>query len=130
MLYVLVIIYVVVLSLISFLFCHIIYENKLKNDLLFFVIVNFILSFSFIVFLFYYKDYLFSLINIFLLVINTFCLSYEIKLTYDKYKVLSWPYLIYMVFILYLIIDLYLMNLWKFGILLVAEIQNAFLYLL
>lgn len=111
MLYVLVIIYVVVLSLISFLFCHIIYENKLKNDLLFFVIVNFILSFSFIVFLFYYKDYLFSLINIFLLVINTFCLSYEIKLTYDKYKVLSWPYLIYMVFILYLIIDLYLMNL-------------------
>jgi hypothetical protein len=130
MLNVLVIIYVIVLSLISFLFCHIIYENKLKNDLLFFVIVNFILSFSFIVFLFYYKDYLFSLINIFLLVINTFCLSYEIKLTYDKYKVLSWPYLIYMVFILYLIIDLYLMNLWKFGILLVAEIQNAFLYLL
>lgn len=108
---ILVIIYFIVLLLLSFLFCHIIYENKLKNDLLFFVIVNFLLSFSFIVFLFYFKDYLLSLINITLLLINTVCLSYEIKLTYDKYKLLSIPYLIYMVFIFYLIIDLYLMHL-------------------
>lgn len=107
----LVFIYIIVLLLLSFLFCHIIYENKLKNDLLFFVVVNFILSFSFILFLFYFKDYLFSLINITLLLINTFCLSYEIRLTYDKYKLLSIPYLIYIVFIFYLIIDLYLMNL-------------------
>lgn len=111
MLNVLVIIYFIVLFLLSFLFCHIIYENKLKNDLLFFVIVNFILSFSFIVFLFYFKDYFLSLVNITLLLINTFCLSYEIRLTYDKYKLLSIPYLIYMVFIFYLIIDLYLMHL-------------------
>ena len=123
----LVFIYIIVILLLSFLFCHIIYENKLKNDLLFFVVVNFILSFSFILFLFYFKDYLFSLINITLLLINTFCLSYEIRLTYDKYKLLSIPYLIYIVFIFYLIIDLYLMNLWNFGILQVVEIQSAFL---
>ena len=127
MLNVLILIYFIVLALLSFLFVHIIYENKMKNDLLFFVIANFILSFSFVSFLFYFKDYLFALVNMFLLLINTVCLSYEIKLTYDKYKVLSWPYLIYMVFILYLIIDLYLMNLWNFGILLVVEIQSAFL---
>ena len=111
MLNILIVLYFIVLCLISFLFCHIIYENNMKNDLLFFVLVNFILSFSFLVFLFYFKDYLFSLVNMFLLLINTIFLSYEIRLTYDKYKLLSIPYLIYIVFIFYLIIDLYLMNL-------------------
>lgn len=107
----LLIIYLIVLSLLTFLFCHIIHEHKMKNDLFFFVISNFILSFSFLIFLFYYNDYLFSLVNIFFLLLNTIFLSYEIKLTYDKYKILSIPYLIYIVFIFYLIIDLYLMNL-------------------
>lgn len=130
MLNILIIIYFVVLIMLSILFCHIIHENKMKNDLLFFVIVNFILSFSFVSFLFYFKDYLFSLVNMFLLLLNTVFLSYEIKKTYDKYKLLSVPYLIYIVFLFYLIIDLYLMNLWNFGILLVVEIQSAFLYLL
>ncbi len=111
MLNALVFIYFVVLFLLTFVFCHLIYENKMKNDLLFFVISNFILSFSFLVFLFYYKDYLISLINIILLLLNTVFLSYEIKNTYDKYKVLSIPYLIYIVFIFYLVIDLYLMHL-------------------
>lgn len=111
MLNILIIIYFVVLIMLSILFCHIIHENKMKNDLLFFVIVNFILSFSFVSFLFYFKDYLFSLVNMFLLVLNTVFLSYEIKKTYDKYKLLSVPYLIYIVFLFYLIIDLYLMNL-------------------
>ena len=110
MLSILILIYLIVLFLISFLFFHIIYENKMKNDLLFFVISNFVLSFSFICFLFYFKDYLFSLTNMFLLLINTIFLSYEIKKTYDKYKLLSIPYLIYIVFIFYLIIDLYLMH--------------------
>lgn len=104
-------IYLVVLFLLSFLFCHIIYEKKMKNDLFFFVISNFILSFSFLVFFFYYKDYLFSLVNMFFLLLNTIFLSYEIKMTYDKYKLLSVPYLIYIVFIFYIIFDLYLMNL-------------------
>jgi len=130
MLNILIIIYFVVLIMLSILFCHIIHENKMKNDLLFFVIVNFILSFSFVSFLFYFKDYLFSLVNMFLLLLNTVFLSYEIKKTYDKYKLLSVPYLIYIVFLFYLIIDLYLMNLWNFGILLVVEIQSAFLFLL
>lgn len=104
-------IYLVVLFLLSFLFCHIIYEKKMKNDLFFFVISNFILSFSFLVFFFYYQDYLFSLVNMFFLLLNTIFLSYEIKMTYDKYKLLSVPYLIYIVFIFYIIFDLYLMNL-------------------
>lgn len=111
MIYILIITYIVVLSLLTFLFCHIIYEKKMKNDLCFFVISNFILSFSFLVFFFYYKDYLFSLVNIFFLLINTIFLSYEIRLTYDKYKLFSMPYLIYIAFIFYLIFDLFLMNL-------------------
>ncbi|HAB66126.1 MAG TPA: hypothetical protein DCE23_02040 [Firmicutes bacterium] len=106
----LLIIYLIVLSLLSFLFCHIIYKNKMKNDLFFFVICNFILSFSFLVFFFYYKDYLLSFVNMFFLLLNTIFLSYEIKLTYDKYKVLSFPYLIYIIFIFYLILDLFLMS--------------------
>lgn len=108
---VLVFVYLSALILLSFLFCHIIYENNMGNSLLYYVIANFILSFSFISFLFFFKDLLFSLANMFLLLLNTFCLSYEIKKTYDKYKLLSIPYLIYMVLLFYLIIDLYLMNL-------------------
>ena len=111
MLVILVGLYVVVLLLLSFLFCHIIYEKKMKNDLFFFVLSNFILSFSFLIFFFYYKDYLFSLVNIFFLLVNTIFLSFEIRMTYDKYKLFSMPYLIYIVFIFYLIFDLFLMNL-------------------
>ncbi len=111
MIYLLIGSYIIVLFLLSFLFCHIIYEKKMKNDLFFFVISNFILSFSFLVLLFYYHDYLFSLINIFFLLINTIFLSFEIKLTYDKYRLFSIPYLIYIAFIFYLIFDLFLMNL-------------------
>lgn len=107
----LLIIYLIVLSLLSFLFCHIIYERKMKNDLLFFVCCNFLLSFSFLLFLFYFQDYLFSLANIFLLLVNTIFLNYEIKNTYDKYKLLSIPYFIYVVFIFFIIFDLFLMNL-------------------
>ena len=109
MLIFLIVIYLFVLSLLSFLFCHIIYENKMKNDLLFFVVTNFVLSFSFLVFLFYFKDFLLTLVSIIFLLINTVCLSNEIRLTYNKYRLLSIPYLIYIVFIFYLIIDLYLM---------------------
>ena len=107
----LVVLYIIVLSLLSFLFLHIIYERKMKNDLLFFVCSNFILSFSFLVFLFYFQDFLFSLVNIFLLLINTIFLNFEIKNTYDKYKLLSIPYFIYIVFIFFIIFDLFLMNL-------------------
>lgn len=111
MIYLLLSIYIIVLSLLSFLFCHLIFEKKMKNDLFFFVITNFILSFTFLLFLFYYQDYLFSLVNIFFLLINTIFLSFEIKITYDKYKLLTMPYLIYIAFIFYLIFDLFLMNL-------------------
>lgn len=111
MLNILAIIYLFVLCLLSILFWRLIRSHKMKNDLLFFVISNFILSISFIVFLFYYKDYLFSLINMFFLLLNTIFLSFEIKMTYDKYSILSMPYLMYIVFIFYLIFDLYLMHL-------------------
>lgn len=104
-------IYIFVLFLLSFLFCHIIYERKMKKDLAFFVISNFILSFSFLVFFFYYEDFILSLANIFLLLINTIFLNYEIKLTYDKYKLFSVPYLIYIILLFFIIFDLFLMNL-------------------
>lgn len=111
MIYILLIIYIIVLSLLTFLFCHIIHDSKMKNDLAFFVICNFILSFSFLIFFFYFQDYIFSFVNILLLLINTIFLNYEIKITYDKYKLLSIPYLIYIVFIFFIIFDLLLINL-------------------
>ena len=111
MLNVLLIIYVVVLSLITFLFYRIINQKKMKSDLAFFVGCNYILSLSFLLFLFYFNDYLISLAAIFLLLINTIFLNFEIKMTYDKYNLLSMPYLIYITFIFYLIFDLFLMNL-------------------
>lgn len=106
----LIIIYIIVLSLLSFLFCHIIINNNMKRDLSFFVIVNYILSFAFLIFLFYFRDYVFSLIIIVLLLINSIFTIYEIKLTYDKYKMLTIPYLIYLVFIFFILFDLVLMN--------------------
>lgn len=111
MIYKLLIIYIFVLSLLSYFFYFLIRINKLKNNLLFFLLSNFILSFSFLVFLFYYKGCLFSLINIFLLLINTIFLSFEIRVTYGKYSILSMPYLLYIMFVIYLIFDLYLMHL-------------------
>ena len=107
----LILLYLVVLTLLTILFIRLIVLKKVKYDLVFFLITNFILSFSFIVFLFYYKDYLYSLINILFLLINTIFLSFEIKTTYDKCSLLSFPYLIYIMFLFYLIIDLYLMHL-------------------
>ena len=107
----LILLYVVVLTLLTILFIRLIVLKKVKYDLVFFLITNFILSFSFIVFLFYYKDFLYSLINILFLLINTIFLSFEIKTTYDKCSLLSFPYLIYIMFLFYLIIDLYLMHL-------------------
>ena len=108
---ILIIIYLIVLVLLSFLFCRLIRQHKMKIDLFFFVVSNFVLSFSFLVFFFYYKDNLLSLVNILFLLLNTIFLSYEIKLTYDKYSILSMPYLIYITFIFFLIVDLYLMHL-------------------
>ena len=111
MIYILLFLYIVVLSLITIVFCHIIHENKMKDDLAFFVLCNYILSFSFLIFFFYYFDYLFSLMIILLLLLNTIFLNFEIKGTYDKYKYLSLPYLIYIAFIFFLIFDLFLFNL-------------------
>lgn len=106
---IIIIIYLIVLFILLFLLGLIIYENKMNNDLLFFTLSNFILSFSLICFLFYFKDYLFSLVNMFLLFFNTIFLCYEIKNTFNKYRMLAIPYFIYIVYIFYLIIDLCLM---------------------
>ena len=107
----LILVYIVVLSLLSFLFIRLIVRKKMKQDLCFFVISNFILSFSFLVFFFYYEDIVFSFCNILFLLLNTIFLHYEIKNTYDKYKLLSIPYLIYIIFLFFIMFDLLLMNL-------------------
>jgi len=111
MIYILLFFYVIVLSMLSFLFIKIIYERKMKNDLAFFVICNYILSFSFLIFFFYYKDIVFSFVNILFLLLNTIFLCYELKQSYSKYKLLSIPYLIYVSIIFFIMFDLFLMNL-------------------
>ena len=103
--------YILFFSIMLLLFFYLTYKNRMKNDLLFFVIVNFILSFSFFVFLFYYKDYLFALVNILLLLFDSILMCYEIKQINNKFFVLSLPYLCYVMYIFYLTIDLCLIRL-------------------
>lgn len=110
MLYILIIIYLLSLFLISLLFLKIILNHKMKGDLAFFTTCNYLLPFTFILFFFHYQDYLFGLLNMLLIVLNTLFLTYEIKSLYHKYKLLTIPYLIDIIFMFYLIIDLTLMN--------------------
>ena len=111
MVYIFLITYFILLFFVSFIIIHLICEGKMNNDLLFNTISNYVLSFSFFVFLLYFKDYLYSLVNMFLLVINTIYLTYEINLSRDRYRVLSIPYLLFIFYVFYLIIDLYLIHL-------------------
>lgn len=111
MIYSLLFFYVVVLSMLSFLFVRLVITKKMKRDLAFFVLANYILSFSFLVFFFYYKDIILSFVNIILLSLNSIFLHIEIKHTYDKYKLFSLPYLIYILVLFFIMFDLLLMNL-------------------
>lgn len=99
----LIISYLIISGLVFFLFGHLIYKKKMKNDLLFFVFTNYILTFSFITFFFYYKDIVFSIINILFLLVNNLFLFYEIKLSKDKYLLLFVPYIIY-IFIIFILL--------------------------
>ena len=111
MTFILIIVYVILLSLLSFLFVRLVIKNQMKRDLLFYVLVNYILSFSFLIFLFYFKDYIISFINIFFLLLNSIFMNYELKNTYDKYTLFSIPYFIYILFIFFIMFDLLLVNL-------------------
>lgn len=99
----LIISYLIISGLVFFLFGHLIYKKKMKNDLLFFVFTNYILTFSFLIFFFYYKDIVFSIINILFLLVNNLFLFYEIKLSKDKYLLLFVPYIIY-IFIIFILL--------------------------
>ena len=99
----LIISYLIISGLVFFLFGHLIYKKKMKNDLLFFVFTNYILTFSFLTFFFYYKDIVFSIINILFLLVNNIFLFYEIKLSKDKYLLLFVPYIIY-IFIIFILL--------------------------
>ena len=111
MVFLLIIVYIILLSLLSFLFIRLVIKNQMKRDLLFFVLSNYILSFSFLVFLFYFKDYVISFLNILFLLLNSIFLTYELKSTYDKYRLFSIPYFIYILIIFFIMFDLLLMNL-------------------
>ena len=99
----LIISYLIISGLVFFLFGHLIYKKKMKNDLLFFVFINYILTFSFLTFFFYYKNMVFSIINILFLLVNNIFLFYEIKLSKDKYLLLFVPYIIY-IFIIFILL--------------------------
>ena len=102
--------YIIALSCITLIFCHSIMKLNYKKDFLYFVLSNYILSFSFLIFFFYYKDIVLSLINIFFLMVNAGFLVYEIKESYNKYKFLSLPYFVYICFLFCIIFYLFLMN--------------------
>jgi hypothetical protein len=104
-------IYVIVLSMLSFLFYKIIVTNKINNDLLFFILCNYILSFGFFVFYFYYKDLLYSFVDILFLLINTILTGYELMCNRIKYKCLYLPYLSFVMFIFFIVFDQFLMSL-------------------
>ncbi len=74
-------------------------DNTITMDLLFFLFVGIILSFTLCVFYFYFNDLTISAIISFILMINNFLTIREIKHINKKYIIVSILYFIYSVYI-------------------------------
>lgn len=69
-------------------------ENRITNDLLFFVFLVGILSGTLIIFYYYFQDLIISLIASFILMINNYFLIREIKRIENHYVSITIPFLI------------------------------------
>lgn len=85
--------------------CSVLKNNRINRDLLFFLITNFILSISLLIFFNYYKDLFLTFINCLFLFLNTIFLIFEVKNIMGKYGVFTLPYFGIIMFIFCFVID-------------------------
>ena len=85
---------IIAVSLLFFYLIDLLIENKISNDLLFFVFLSVLLSGTLIIFYYYFQDHLISFITSFVLMFNNFLLIREIKIIENKYIGITIPFFI------------------------------------
>lgn len=96
--------FVISYALLNFSLIGILYYNLFNNDTAYFILSNSILLISILIFYYYFSDYYLSLIFTFLTIINSICMSLELKKTSLKYFLLSIPYLLFNLYFLNILI--------------------------
>ena len=89
---------IIAVSLLFFYLIDLLMENRITNDLLYFVFLTVILSGTLIIFYYYFQDMIISLITSFVLMFNNFLLIREIKHIENRYVGVSLPYFILSVY--------------------------------
>ena len=89
---------IISISLLLFYIINKTFDNKLNNDLLFFIYLSIIYKFSLIIFYYYFQDNIISLIISFAMMINSFFIIREAKLIDNKYPLIIIPYYIMCIF--------------------------------
>ena len=80
-------------------------KKEINNNILFFIIGNYILNISLIIFLIHFKNFLLSLIISIILIAFSYTLILSLKEKIGKYYLLSIPYFIYMIYIFASLVD-------------------------
>ena len=99
---------IIAVSLMFFLLIDILMDDKITNDLIYFVLLFGIFSGVLIVFYYYFQDNVISLVSSFFLMINNFLLIREIKRIYERYLLISIPFFIMSVYYFsYILVSLF-----------------------
>ena len=97
---------IISVCLLFFYLIDLLIENKITNDLLFFILLTGILSGILIVFYYYFQDTIISLITSFFLMLNTYLLTREIKKIENRYVGISIPFFILSIYFFSYILSL------------------------
>ena len=92
-------IYIAVIVYITIPICKIVWNERLDNDLLFFLSSNYILIFLLAIIFNYETNLLYSILVSFILMIDAFLLIRKIKAIFNRYQLLSIPYFVFTVYI-------------------------------
>ena len=89
---------IIAVSLLFFYLIDLLIENRMTNDLLYFVFLTVILSGTLIIFYFYFQDNIISLITSSILMFNNFLLIREIKHIENRYIGVTLPFFVLSVY--------------------------------
>ena len=96
--------FIISYALLNFSLISILYYDLFNNDTAYFILSNSILLISILLFYYYFSDYYLSLIFTFLNLINSICMSLELRKISLKFFLLSIPYLLFMLYFLSILI--------------------------
>ena len=99
-------IYIAVIIYILIPICKIIWNDLLDNDLLYLLSSNYILLFMLSIIFNYQTNLIYSILISFTLMVFSFLLIRKIKYIYNRYQILSLPYLFFVVYLFSNIITL------------------------